>query len=325
MPGLRGTSSLPDWVTTLAWRPDGGMLAAACADGSVHELLPDASASAPVAHHSGGAYAVGYALDGTLASAGADGRVAIGPLPPLVVGAGWIEQLAWSPDGGLLATAVGRRVQLWMRDGSLAVETAPLPATVECLGWSPEGARLAVGGAGGLTLLGRDGEPVDEALGCEGVVLAVAWSPDRRRVACGTLDRTVYVWDVETRTSGLLEGFRRKVRELSWSANGRWLAVGGGPSPVAYSFIDGEDDVEADAETRLRGHERAVSWTAFQPSGPRLASAGEDGLLMIWYLPAEAPASVTALGSEIGTASWSPDGRRIAVGCADGSVSVLAV
>jgi hypothetical protein len=149
--------ALPDWAGAVAWHPQGDLLAVACADGSVHEVLADGAGSAPVGSHDGGAAAVGYAIDGTLATGGADGRVAIGVLPPLAAGAGWVEPLAWAPDGGLLATAIGSRVQLWTPAGALAAEADPLGAPVDALAWAPDGGRLACGGPGGAALIGRDG------------------------------------------------------------------------------------------------------------------------------------------------------------------------
>jgi WD40 repeat protein len=135
----------------------------------------------------------------------------------------------------------------------------------------------------------------------------------------------VRLWDVETRDGAVLEGHDRKVRELAWSANGRWLATGGGAVPFAWTFIDGEGDIESDGDVRLRGHDRPIVWTGFQPHGPLLATAGQDGLVLLWSLPAEAPVSVTALGVEAGACAWSPDGSRLALGGADGAVTVFAM
>jgi Ni2+-binding GTPase involved in maturation of urease and hydrogenase len=317
--------ALPDWVTSVGWRPDGGYLAAACADGSVHEVLPDGSASAPLAHHEGSATAVSFSLSGTLAHAGSDGRVAIVPRPAQLAGGGWIDQAQWSPDGALLATAVDRRVQIWTAEGALANSTEALPAAVGCLAWSPDGGRLAVGTAGAVIMLGRDAAPLDEDLHADGVPLCLAWAPEGQRLACGLLEREIALWDVEDRRCERLGGYMRKIRELGWSADGSWLATGGGQSVTLWRFLDGADDIEEDAQSRLHAHEDAISWVGFQPFGEYLATTGEDGLALLWAPPAEQPIGALAVHEEISTAAWSLAGDRLALGCASGRLIVLAV
>jgi len=320
---LQATAAVqfPDYVAALAWRPDSTMLAVACADGSVHELLAAGGASARVGVHDGGACAVGYAIDGTLASAGEDGRVAIGPRPPQPAGAGWVEHLAWSPDGALLATAVGRRVQLWTCDGELVAETPPQPATVECLAWAPEGGRLALGGHGGVALIDRDGDAFGDRLEWTGVVLALEWAPDGRRLACGMQDMTVWVWDTEARQGAAMTGYGRKVRELAWSADGRWLATGGGRVPVVWRY-DG-DGFQADGQVELRGHDGPIVWAGFQPGGSLLATAGEDGLVILWELPNDQPLTAATVSEPAGACAWSPDGTMIVLGGETGRVAVF--
>jgi WD40 repeat protein len=314
---------LGDYVTSLAWRPDGQMLAAACADGHVHELLPSGDGSAPAGTHEGGACVVAYGADGTLASAGEDGRVAIGPRPPQPAGAGWVELLAWSPDGGLLASAVGRRVQLWTADGELVGESAAMPATVECLAWSPEARVLAAGGNGGVRLLGRDASEAEPALEFAGVVLALAFSPESRRLACGLQDLAVWTWDLGGRLATTMDGYARKVRELGWSPDGRRLATGGGTVPVVWELGDG---ISASGQVELRGgHEKAVTWCGFQPRGSLLATAGEDGLAILWSLPADRPLTAATIGEAVSACAWSPDGTRLAMGGETGRVAVFTL
>lgn len=315
-----GATRFGDYVASLAWHPSGTLLAVACADGTVHEMVADGAASSPVLEHAGGACAVGYSCDGVLASAGEDGRVAIGPLPPQPVGAGWIEVLAWSPDGTRLATAVGPRVQVWTAEGALVAESDPLPATAECVAWSPDGSRLAAGGHGGVTML----DPTARRVGSiewTGVVLSVAWSPKGERIACGMQDCAVWIWDVDALEAAPLTGFARKARELAWSADGRWLITGGGAVPSAWGF-EGAGVVPV-SQLELRGHERTVVWTGFQPDGELLATAAEDGVVILWRLPGAAPLTGATIGEAASVCAWSPDGSRLALGGETGRVAVF--
>lgn len=308
-----GATRFGDYVADLAWHPSATMLAVACADGTVHEMAAGGAASSPVLSHAGGACAVAYSADGVLASAGEDGRVAIGPIPPQPAGAGWVEILDWA--GSRLATAVGRRVQLWTADGAMVAESADLPATVECLAWSPDGSRLAAGGHGGVSLL----DPALQAgrfIDWTGVVLSLAWAPDGRRLACGMQDCAVWCWDVDAVQATPLTGLARKVRELGWSADGRWLALGGGSAATAWAVQDGE-------QLELRGHERPVVWTGFQPGGALLATAAEDGVVILRALPETAPLTGATIGEPATACAWSPDGTMLALGGETGRVAVF--
>jgi WD40 repeat protein len=313
-----------DYVAGLAWHPSGTMLAVGCADGVVHEMAAEGGASAPVLSHDGGVCAVAYSGDGVLASAGEDARVAIAPLPPQMAGAGWVELLAWAPDGSRLATAVGHRVQIWTSAGAMVAESAHLSFTVESLAWTPGGARLAVGGHGGVVFLGPDAAPSGAALEWQGVTLSLAWASDGRRLACGMQDNTVWIWDVVAGQAATLGGHARKVRELAWSGDGRWLVSGGGTMPVAWRFEGMEPlPVSASDQIELQGHEKAVVWAGFQPGGALLATAAEDGLGVVWMLPAERPLTGATIGEPVSAAAWSPDGARLALGGETGRVAVF--
>jgi WD40 repeat protein len=298
------------------------MLVAGCADGGVHEILPETGVSALRHEHDGGACAVAFAPDGTLASSGEDGRLAVGVLSPRPAGAAWIERMAWRPTGDLLAVAVGRRVQLWTAEGMIVAESPQQAATVECLAWTPDATAVVVGGHGGVSFLDIDGAPAREPVEWTGVVLELAYAPDGR-LACGMQDHAVWIWDADLARAATMGGYARKVRELAWSSDGTFLATGGGSVVACWLLPPGE--LEATGQAELRGHEKPINWVGFQPGGPHLASAAEDGYAILWQPPHEQPLAGATLEEPVGAAAWSPDGTRLALGGRDGRVAVFAV
>lgn len=75
----------------------------------------------------------------------------------------------------------------------------------------------------------------------------------------------------------------------------------------------------------LRGHEKFLSAFAFQHRGQSLASAGQDGRVIVWqpYKDTNARAGM-AINSGISQLAWSPNDERLAVGAENGAVVVFA-
>lgn len=320
---LGWSQPLGDWIAGARFSPDGSEVAAAAADGAVSLVAIGGGEPRELAHHRGGALALDFAPDGMLASGGADGRLALVPGPAVGVGEGWVEHVAWSPSGGLLAVAEGRRVRLYAPDGSLRAESEPLPATVSCVGWHPGRKWLAAGSYEGVRLLGAGSLSEAHTLAWKGSVLELAFSPDGRRLAHGNQDASVHFWELATRRELEMAGYERKVRELAWSPDGRWLATGGGTAIVVWDFAGkgpaGSRPVE------LEGHVEPLTQLVFRGDG-MLASAGRDGLVHLW-LPGtdDLPIASAAVEGEVSALAFAPDGDALLVGGSDGALSLFEV
>ena len=172
----------------------------------------------------------------------------------------------------------------------------------------------------------------------------VAFSPDGKWLAAGnnvadfsspTDVGEVQIWDAATgREVRTLAGHSRPVNCVAFSADGQFLASGGG---VFFDFatqqqglIPGELKVWDAASGRevwsLAGHLSSVSRVAFSPDGTMLASFSNVpassgnvlGEVKIWSLQTGTQLrSQTVNGTGLGGVAFSPDSRYLAYGTAD--------
>jgi WD40 repeat protein len=186
-------------ATTVAWRPDGVALASWVRGGGIQIWDADQGAS-------------------------------LGAL----VGPGWVNALAFSPDGKQLAVGgggVSPYLSIW--DSALKKRLRVLGADArveEVAGWDPHGVLLAAAGkSGGVEIWDLPASRLRWVLGT-GVVDAegFSWSPDAKLIA--TVGRKeVSVWDVER---GAKLGTLRAPNpqelsfHLAWTLDGRTLFAG---------------------------------------------------------------------------------------------------
>lgn len=296
--------------------PDGAHIAAALVEGPI--LILDAADGSTVSRllgHGFGTKSIDWTRDSShLLSCGQDGyarvwrRVDGVERSVVELGAPWGERIAASLRDDTFATAAGRRVRLWSLDGELLCDWPERASTVLDIAWRPGSKRSRLAavsyGAVGLYDPGRRDRAARE-LRWKGSSLALAWSPDGEYLATGDQDASVHFWVVKTGRDLMMAGYPRKVRELSWSRTGRWLATGGGFQIIVW---DCAKSPEGSEPIVLEHHETPLCVLAFQHRGNLLASASLDGALAVWQptVNREPIASLPGDDDEITALAWTP-------------------
>ncbi len=285
-----------DGVRTVAFSPDGHLLAASSLSGAVRvwDLQGRRPLGSPLQGGWGEVWSVAFSPDGRiLAFSGADGAVRLLDVRNRTVLAvlrtqDRVDGVAFSPDGRTLASA-GRdgTVRLWnLRDRRpLGPPLRGHTDRVVSVAFSPDGRTLASAGFDQTVRLWdvRTGRALGPPLrGHTGAIVSVAFSPDGRTLASSDLDGTIRLWDVRTRTprGRPLRGNAGEVWSVAFSADGRTLALSGWNGTVSLRSAQGLGLVG-----ELRGHWGHVDGVAFSPDGRTLASAGFDGTVRLWPMP----------------------------------------
>jgi WD40 repeat protein/DNA-binding SARP family transcriptional activator len=214
--------------------------------------------------------------------------------PALRVHMGGIQDMKFSPDGTLLATAGFFSLRLWDVAGRHQLGP-PLASDSEGNGWN-----------------------------------AVAFAPDGRTLASVNNHATVRLWDVRTRrpVGQPLQGHVGNVRTVAFSPDGMTLASGGEDATVRLWSVatrrlrgvlvsDSDGAPSRDATSRLAG----VLGIAFSPRDGLMASADERGDIQLWSVQPAHPPSRPLDGhtSWIRALAFEPDGTTIATADIDGA------
>jgi WD40 repeat protein len=240
-----------------------------------------------------------------------------------------VRQVAFSPDGRLLASCGGDSVKLWdVKKGNEVRVLEGHIGRVGGLAFSPDG-RLLASAAGIQGRKGAAGEVKvwDVASGKEmrsfaddtSQFFSVAFSPDGARLAAET-DGAIWaragdqrqavkirVWDLTS----------EKVFELPSTARGRDGVAGVLFSPdgkrIAWNPGDG-NVVISDAKTGQELLKFPGQRAAFSPDGRRLVTtrSGGPGVLRLWSDRGEEVLDLRGHRGVVVAAAFSPDGGRLA-------------
>jgi WD40 repeat protein len=293
-------------IVSVAFSPDGKFLAS----GNPFEPIDlwDLQTGTVVRRfeHQQGGMQLRFSPDGkTLASGSMEGSVRLwdvdtgNTLPQLSGYRGWINEVAFNPDGKTLALA-GADSQL--------IHFWDVATATEC----------------GL------------AAGHRGQIQAVAFSPDGKLVATAggdwrDHDHTIFLWDAATgKEMRRLAGHSGKIRSLHFSPDGKRLVSGSereGEFRV-WDVASGEEQAKfkRNAAEDDRQEDSRVSAVAWSPTGKLLLSAHDEGMLILWE-GATGRELRCFKGHEgmVQSVAFSPDGKFVVSGSADRTVRVWDV
>ncbi|MDE2927861.1 MAG: hypothetical protein OXT71_15810 [Acidobacteriota bacterium] len=292
LPDIRPTETVRPEVASLAFHPQGTMVAAGSYE-EIRLLRPGGGVDARLTGLAETVRSVAFSRDGSRLASGAGmpsrfGEIKIWDPATRQLVRSWeghtdcIYSVAFSPDGSVLATAgYDRLVKLW------EVTT---------------------------------GREIRTISGHVDAVYSLAFNASGDRLASASADRTVKVWDVASgRQLGTpLSGATAELFAMAFYPGGRRIAAAGMDKMIRIWDLGEEGGILA---VSVFSHDGPVVDLSLTPDGNTLISAGADGRVKFWdadsleerkALPAQ-PDTVLAL-------AVSPSGETLAVGRYDGMV-----
>ena len=154
------------------------------------------------------------------------------------------------------------------------------PRTVEGLAFSPKGMRFGVARYNGATLHfpAADGKPLE--LQWDGAHTGITFSPDGAYVVTTMQENALHGWKLADGKHMRMTGYPAKVKSLSWSAKGRWLASSGAPAAIVWPFHGKDGPMgKAPLELGTRGKILVTSF-ACHPTEDMAAMGYDDGFIL---------------------------------------------
>lgn len=319
-------------ITTLSFSPSGQRLVSGSADGRLwlNDLNNNRDYFAKN-RNPASVLSVKFASEDDLLSLTADGGVlsldaANGKERLSLKSPGGIEENilgAFSRDGRLIALSTGSRsIDLHnATSGELLRRFESHSASFYAVAFSRDGRWLASGANDRTVRLWQiaTGRELPLLSGNAGWVRAIAFSPDSSLLASGSNSGEVKIWNLNGNRMVVNVSYsQEQIVTVAFSPDGNSLAVGGTGRSLHLL------DVATGRTKNLDGHSGEITSVAFQPNSEFLASSSTDKTVRLWNAATGSFVKTLAtLNAHVNATAFSPDGKTLAIGTADGQLNLL--
>lgn len=226
-----------------------------------------------------------------------------------------VRGIDFSPGGDRVATvSFDGMAMIWNAENGERLVTLQGHVTpLNAVRFSPDDRWIAAAGHSNAVWIwdSHTGRPRWTLRGHTSWINDLSYHPDGEQIASAGDDGTVRVWDAVRgqqflSSDSVLEGPFRP-RDLTFSPDGRWLALG----LRDREFLGLLDTRTLRGQFTGFGHEQTVWQSVFTPDGAYLASASDDGRVIIRNTVDFKPLHVLDHGGPVGGLAITADGSRL--------------
>jgi WD40 repeat protein len=256
--------------------------------------------------------------DGKVVSLSAKGEVVLLATDPK---RRWIDNVALHSDGAV-AWSVGKTA--FVRGAKGEEKSLEVPSTVGGLAFAPKGLRLAIAHYNGATLWFPNMAATPEFLAWAGSHLAVTFSPDNKFLVTAMHEPAMHGWRLADNRLMRMSGYPGRVRSMSWSVGGRFLATSGADTVIMWPFAS-KDGPMGKEPAMLAPLQARVSAVACHPKQEILAAGYSDGTILLVRLEDGGELLVRRRGpTPIAGMAWNAKGTLLAFADEEGDAGLLA-
>ncbi|MBW4537671.1 MAG: NACHT domain-containing protein [Myxacorys chilensis ATA2-1-KO14] len=320
-------------VWSVAYSPDGTLLAASDTAGEVHLWsVADGQKRVTLQGHRHWVCDISFSADGkTLASASADTLVKLWDvatgacLHTLQGHLEWVIAVAFSPaqspvQSVVASSSADRTIRLWdARTGKCVQILSGHQHWICAIAFSPDGQTL-VSGSDDRTIKRWDistGECIQTLEGHSSAVRGVAFHPSGDILASASEDETVKLWNLATETVTTLSGHIGEVRDVAFSPDGQLLASASYDETVKLWDWRTERCVKT-----LHQHRAPVRSVAFSPCGVWMASGSADQSVRVWSRSGDCRKTLQGYTNFVLSVAFSPQHSLLASTSTDHTVNL---
>ena len=234
----------------------------------------------------------------------------------------WIDNVALHSDGAV-AWSAGKTAYVKAPKGE--EKTLDVPSTVGGLAFAPKGVRLAVAHYNGVTLWFPNMGAKPEFLEWKGSHLGVTFSADNRFLVTSMHEAALHGWRLADSRHMRMTGYPARVRSMSWSAGGKFLATSGSDSVILWPFAskDGPMGKEPGMLAPLQAKATVV---ACHPKDDVFAVGYSDGTILMVRIEDGAEILVRRnAGEPVAALAWNAKGSLLAFATEDGDAGLLTL
>lgn len=236
-----------------------------------------------------------------------------------------VTALCAVPGQDALYVARGGNVTLAQASDMAVQATRDLGAPATRLAVSRDGALVAARFDDRIAVLKADDLEMRAEIPCHGTVESLAWSPDRKWIVAGCRETSLVVANVLRGESDVIDGFPGPVSSAAFSAKANALVASGAFRVVGWRCPDlpfGEHTGDP-VQTGKPGL-TLVERVAPNPVRDSCAVGYANGLVTLCPIgQRDELMLIEGRGVAVTAMDWSPDGKHLALGFADGRAAIL--